>query len=250
MNPPNIAKKIVKKFIPKGSFLYRFLAKMHRRPLTDFYDLGFHGDTYLISFAINILNKVEQFIETGTSTGSTLVFVSRKFPRISLWSCEPDKKAYAFAKLKTKDFSNIYLSNKTSPEFLFDFKKNNPDLVSKDTFFWLDAHANGFEWPLKREIEFITTNFKKSYIFIDDFLVPGRPWFGYDEYDDQVCSMDFIRDSLTKTNVYTVYYPTYQDRTSPFCKLRGWVLIEFGHKESLSIPPSLSDKIEKISNVY
>lgn len=220
---------------------------MHRRPLPDFYDLGFHGDMYLINFATHVLNKVEQFIETGTSTGSTLVFIAKKYPQISLWSCEPDKKAYTFAQSKTKNLTNVNLSNKTSPKFLYNIAKNNPNLTSKDTLFWLDAHANGFSWPLKKEVEFITTNFKKSYIFIDDFLVPNRPWFGYDAYDDQICSMNFIHDSLNKNNAHTIYYPTYRDRTSLFCKLRGWVLIEFGHKKSLSVPSSLSDKIEKIS---
>ncbi len=248
MNPKIFIKEFVKKTLPKESSLYRFLARMNRRPLTDFYDSGFHGDTYLVNFALHALKNAEQYVETGASNGSTLVFVAKKFPNIRAWSCEPDKESYAFSREKTKDLQNVNLSKEMSPEFLYNLVKNNPGLTEKDTLFWLDAHANGFSWPLKKEVEFITSNFDKAYIFIDDFLVPNRPWFGYDAYDGQICSMDFISDSLDKKHSYTVYYPTYQDRTSSYCKLRGWVLIEFGHKKPLSIPPALLTKVEQISH--
>lgn len=247
MNPKIFIKDTVKKTLSKESLLYRFLAKMNRRPLTDFYDTGFHGDKYLMDFACHALEHSEQYIETGASNGSTLVYVAKKFPNIPAYACEPDKKSYSFANNKITGLKNVRLSRETSPEFLHATVKTDLQSTNRDTFFWLDAHANGFAWPLKKEVQFITSNFNKAYIFIDDFLVPDRPWFGYDEYDEQICSMDFIKDSLDKKNSYTIYYPKYQDRTSPYCKLRGWVLIEFGHNEPLSIPTSLTEKIEKIN---
>lgn len=249
MRPTVFIKKVIQKFVPKETALYRFLAKIHRRPLTEFHDSGFHGDTYLVDFALHALAKSEQFIETGSSTGSTLVFVAKKFPHMTTWSCEPDKESYNFARTKIQGLQNVTLSSEMSPEFLYTLVKNNPHSLIRDTFFWLDAHANGFSWPLKKEVAFITSNFSKGYLFIDDFLVPDRPWFGYDAYDGQTCSMDFISESLDKEKTYTIYYPTYQDRTSPYCKLRGWVLIEFGHEQPLSIPASLSEKIEQTSYV-
>ncbi len=240
-------KEALKKRLHKEGALYALLAKLRRRPLPEFFHSGFHGDHYLIAIADALLNRVDQFIETGSSTGSTIVFVAEKFPSLPLWGCEPDKNAFSFARTKTGKYPNIHLIKKVSPDFLYDIAKENRGLTAQDTLFWLDAHANGFSWPLKKEIAFITSHFEKAYILIDDFLVPGRPWFGYDAYDGQVCSMDFIRDSLDKKQSYTVYYPTYRDQTSAFCKLRGWVLIEFGHGEPL--PALLLDKVEKSPHV-
>jgi hypothetical protein len=242
-------KGIIKKIVPKETALYRFLAKMNRRPLTDFYDLGFHGDKYEIEFFSSAIKRSEQYIETGVSNGSTFTFIAKKFSNIPVLGCEPDRASYLFARNKTAGLSNAQLSQETSPEYFYKLTKQNPEITKKDTFFWLDSHGNGFSWPIKQEIEYITSHFEKGYIAIDDFLVPGRPWFGYDQYNGQVCSLDFIRGSLDKKHVYNIFYPKYQDQTSTFCRLRGWVLIEFGHKEPLIIPPQLSLKVEKVESI-
>jgi len=247
MKIKELAKNVIKKTVPKETALYRFLAKINRRPLTDFYDLGFHGDKYEIEFFSSAIKHSEQYIETGVSNGSTFTFIAKNFPNISVLGCEPDKESYLFAKDKIKTFQNTKLAQETSPEYFFKIAKQNPELFKKDTFFWLDSHGNGFSWPLQKEVEYITSHFEKAYIAIDDFLVPGKPWFGYDQYDGQVCSMDFIRGSLDKKHVYNIFYPKYQDQTSTFCRLRGWVLMEFGHDEPLLIPPALAEKVEKIS---
>lgn len=239
-------KNVIKKTVPKETALWRFLAKMNRRPLTDFYDLGFHGDKYEIEFFNSAIKHSEQYIETGVSNGSTFTYIAKNFPNLPVLGCEPDKESYLFAKDKTKTFSNAKLMQETSPEYFFNIARQDKEILAKDTFFWLDSHGNGFSWPLKKEVEYVTSNFKKGYIAIDDFLVPERPWFGYDQYDGQVCSMDFISSSLSPKHSYTVFYPGYKDQTSTFCKLRGWILIEFGHNETLSIPDSLTEKVEKL----
>ena len=48
-------------------------------------------------------------------------------------------------------------------------------------YFWLDAHWHTD--PLYEEIKYITNNFKKFCIFIDDFTIPGDKGFWTDGYD-------------------------------------------------------------------
>lgn len=227
-------KDLVRKVVSRNDALYGFLWGLRKRPLTEFYSVGFHGDTHLIDFISPILSSVDQFIETGTSVASTTRYVAEKFPHLHIYGCEPDRNAFDFSMTKLKDYKNVLVKRQTSPEFLYELTKNNPSILEKDTIFWLDSHANGFKWPLRDEVMFITSYFSKGYIFIDDFLVPENPQFGYDEYDGQVCSLEYIKDMLDGTKKYEIYYPAYKDRTSEFCKLRGWVMIEFGHSEGMT----------------
>jgi hypothetical protein len=121
--------------------------------------------------------------------------------------------------------------------------------LDKRVLFWLDAHGYGFEWPLRKEISFITTNFERAYILIDDFKVPGLDCFGFDEYDGQVCSFEYIKSALNPGLEYRLCYPNYKERTSAHHPLRGWGLLEFGHNEDLTLPASLRNKVRCISKV-
>ena len=78
---------------------------------------------------------------------------------------------------------------------------------------------------------------------IDDFKVPGLECFGYDVYEGQECSFEYINDSLNPQLDYNFYYPMYTDRTSKHHPLRGWVLIEYGSQEGLKVPDALRKKI-------
>lgn len=225
-----IIKKVINIFVPKDSRLHNFLWSLRKRPVSQFFDIGFHGDKHLIDFACGVISSCQQFIETGTSVGSTLRFVAEKFPNIKLYGCEPDGNAFDFALGKISNYNNVTLKRRTSPDFLYELVKNNQGILSKDTVFWLDSHDHGFKWPLRDEVGFITSKFTKGYIFIDDFLVPDEPQFGYDSFDGQTCSMDYIQEYLNKDKRYRIVYPSYDDKTSNFCSLRGWVLIEFGHE--------------------
>ena len=59
-----------------------------------FFDVGFHGDTYLLNLVDVLISNSQYFIETGTNVGSTLVYDAKKYPEISCFSCEPDKEAF------------------------------------------------------------------------------------------------------------------------------------------------------------
>jgi len=190
---------------------------------------GFHGDDYLRKVVWFCLKKSKYFVETGMAFGNSLMAVCNHFPSVKPFSCEPSKKYDAAIKRFTK-IPRVTILNKESPDALYDFLEMQPDMASHNTVFWLDAHDDSgkFIWPLRKEIEFITSKFLRPFIFIDDFLVPGKRKFGHDSYHGQACSFDYIEDSI-KVEGFNLVYPAYTERTSKHHPLRGWCLIEYGH---------------------
>ncbi len=214
------------------------------RALSQFIDIGFHGDEYLLRLVDQLAGKCKIFIETGSNVGSTLAYVAKNNPQIRCLSCEPDRPAFEQASANVSKYDNIALFNGMSQQFTEHLSKHEQGIFSEQCFFWLDAHGYGFEWPLKKELEFITARFDSAYILIDDFKVPGRDHFEYDKYQEQICSYDYVKDALNPNKVYQLYYPTYQDKTSQYHPLRGWGLLVFGH-DDFCITEQLADKMER-----
>lgn len=215
------------------------------RETSQFLDVGFHGDEYLLYLVGHLASKCSVFIETGANVGSTLAHVAHSYPSTRCHSCEPDQSAFEQATTNAGKYDNVALFNGTSQQFIEHLSKNEPEIFSEHCFFWLDAHGYGFEWPLKKELEFITGRFSSAYILIDDFKVPGCDHFGYDRYRDQICSYDFVKDALNPSKNYQLYYPTYRDKTSKHHPLRGWGFLVFGH-EDFHIPEELVGKMERV----
>ncbi|MDD3531280.1 MAG: hypothetical protein PHV99_01680 [Candidatus Pacebacteria bacterium] len=236
-------RNFVKNIVPKDDPVYNYLNGFRTRARNPYRETGFHGDGYLTELIFHCIGKSEQFIETGSSVGSSLVHVAKSFPSIALYSCEPDKEAFEFTSGKVAPFPNVTLLKKTSPEFLYAIEAANPGMTARETTFWLDSHGMGFKWPLRAEVKNATTDFQKGYLFIDDFVVPGKPQFGYSTYDEQICSFEYIKDSLDGTKEYTIYYPSYDSASGLYDPLRGWILIDFGHTAPLILPDSLSKNV-------
>lgn len=230
--------------IVKNNLISKFLhfqKHQKKRVPSKFFKIGFHGDEYLISVVDKIMQGSDSFVETGTNVGSTLAYVAKKYPNVKCFSCEPDVETFQIAEQNTCQFPNVELYNLTSQDFFSQI--NQKELFGREVLFWLDAHGYGFQWPLREEIQFITTRLKSAYILIDDFKVPGLPRFGYDRYDGQICSFEYIYDALSPHLEYTFFYPNYKQKTSEFHALRGWILIEFGHKDLMNFPPRIATKI-------
>ena len=156
-------------------------------PRFKFFEIGFHGDRYLIKLVDTIIRNCDYFIETGTNVGSTIIYVARTYPHVFCFSCESDTKAFQYAVKNSFGLKNIFFYNDISSKFLESLIKENPHLLRENILFWLDAHGHGFEWLLKREIAFITYNFRKAYVLIDDFKVPGLSCFSYNKHKGQEC---------------------------------------------------------------
>lgn len=208
-----------------------------------FLPVGFHGDRYLLDIVDALAQDAEVFVETGTNVGSTLAYFARKYPNIPCLSCEPDAEAFQHARKNVSGLPNITLYNQTSQQFLETLREKHGDIFQKKALFWLDAHGYGFQWPLKEELAFISGNFAHALILIDDFKVPGQEMFGYDEYQGQICSYEYVKNALDTARMYKVYYPNYTEHTSPHHPLRGWGLIEYGQEQGLRLPERMQGKI-------
>lgn len=218
--------------------------KKPKRQISSFLNLGFHGDKYLLEIVDTLAQRCECFVETGANVGSTLAYVAKQYPQIQCISCEPDGPAFEEARKNTSELGNVRLYNELSQDFIRRIEREMPELFGKNTLSWLDAHGYGFKWPLKDELAFITGKFKKGFILIDDFKVPGLDCFKYDVYEDQVCSFDFIKGSLNTEHEYAVYYPNYTEKTSPHHPLTGWGLIVFG-QPGFTLAPEIASKTKK-----
>ena len=214
------------------------------------YEIAFHGDNYLLAFCDHIFAMSNVFIETGTYHGHSTEYVARTFDHLQIFSCEPNREHFKVAKDRLRLFGNrVILSTELSPDFLYKIVEMYPGLTNRDIVFWLDAHPfkwDLYKWPLKEEIRFITKTFKKAYIFIDDFKIPGRPNFQFNSHFGQEYSYEFIQKGLCEDKVYSVFFPKYKEKTSRHHPLVGWILIEFGHPE-MHIPALLQNSIRKTS---
>jgi hypothetical protein len=216
-------------------YVKRVTGNKKKRLYNHLFSSGFHGDKYLIDFMFKLLIKAGLFIETGSQEGHSICHVAREFPELKCFSCEGDRKAYAIAKknLKSQNSNNVRLIHTLSPQFLYGLQTENPDITDSNAVFWLDAHGFGFEWPLRDELKHILANYKNCHIVIDDFKVPNRSQFGYDSYNNQECSLEYIGDILSSHKDIKIYLPNYSEVTSDYNPLRGWVCIQVGNSKSM-----------------
>ena len=213
------------------------------RQLSQFFEIGFHGDTYLIELVFAAAQRCPQYVETGANVGSSLCHLARSFPEVQCHSCEPDAESFQFARQKAGSLANVHLYHEASPQFFHTVAGQQPGFCGRETVFWLDSHGYGFRWPLREEIEFITGHFDSAHIFIDDFKVPGQPQFLFDEYDGQICGLELIADRLAKGRDYRFILPCYQDKTSTHHPLKGWILITYGRAGALEVPSNIKSKV-------
>ena len=221
-----------------------FSGKRRTASSYEFRDVGFHGDQHLLAVVEDILvrERIDVFIETGTNVGSTLVYLAARHPKIEALSCEPDGEAWRRARENARGLANVEIHHLSSVDFM-KLLATREGLFRKRCLFWLDAHGYGFQWPLREEIRFVAENFETAFVMIDDFRVPGLDCFRYDEYKGQVCSYEFIRDSLG-SRAHQVFAPRYTDRTSKHHPLVGWGLIVLGTE--YGIPSALQALVGQV----
>lgn len=204
-----------------------------------FFEVGFHGDAYLLKVVEFLAEASDVFLETGTNVGSTLGYMARTYEQMECYSCEPDATAYRKAMANVGGYENVTIYKMGAVEFLE--QMNRRTVRKKPTLFWLDAHGQGFQWPLKMEIEIITERWTDAFVLIDDFQVPGEPHFEFETAGGQICNFDHIADHLAQDNDYQIVYPSYTEKTSDHHPLTGWVLISFGKADLLRLLRSCSE---------
>lgn len=194
---------------------------------------GFRGDPFLIA-TVDALVKtasIDCFVETGAFCGVTLHHMATSY-ELACYSCEPDATRFQLAQERVIDLPRTMITNEESPPLLHRLAQTIPDAR---VLFWLDAHGYGFDWPLREEIAIITATWPTASILIDDFRVPGCDWFGFDSYDGQECSLEYIHDIITPYP-YRLWYPSYPALSVTNWPCRGWGLLAFDPTHSWQAP--------------
>lgn len=202
--------------------------------------------------------KINKFLETGLFEAETIALVARWFAELhpdfghierleltdakgvnpwntriaypafskaeegrhKIYSVELDRGYAERAQKLFANNPNIEIACESSEEFLARFVDS--EVADGDRcFFYLDAHWNEY-WPLLDEIRSIG-RLDRHVIAIDDFLVPGRPEFGFDLYENTPCSWATVKELFEGERV-AVYYPHRSNRDN-----RGWIWIFKGY---------------------
>ena len=194
---------------------------------SDTISLGFHGDRHLARAIGHALADANILVETGSNRGITLAYAASLRPDIPMRSCEPWPEFLAAARQRCEPYPLVKITDRPSPDSLYDLLMEFPDVAALTPVFWLDAHADGVPLPLAQEVAFITRVYPRGRMFIDDFKVPDRPWFGFDAYTDGTISLDYVLPYLNRLHGYSVTLPRYRERTSTHHPLRGWCCISW-----------------------
>lgn len=153
-------------------------------------------------------------VETGTSKGHTTVGLAKLFPRV--YTIEVDPVTFAETKPRFRCYPNVTAILGNSAEVL---EQILPEL-QYPLFVYLDAHWGSY-WPLRDELTVLLAVQQPKLIMIHDFQVPGRR-FGFDSYDGQACSLDYVADLLPHDECRY----SFNHRTSPQSANRGVLFIE------------------------
>jgi len=174
------------------------------------YKTPFHNDLFMMKIMLNCLEKAEYFVETGLFLGYTSYFVAKNFTNINCYSCEINSDFFKLAELNIGIIDNLKIELNKSPDALYNLKNiYNNDIFNKYCIFWIDAHWNTD--PLNDEINYITSNFKKFTIFIDDFVIP------YDNrFTNDGLTIEKITQNINNKGNIKIFMP-YYDSNHPDC---------------------------------
>lgn len=182
----------------------------------------FHGDEIWKSLVKKMLDMipVTSVVETGTFRGDTTMYLAALYTK-AIYTCEVVGMYYRGSKQRLAKHSHVVPLHGSSQKLLGDLIHG--EKLGGTPFFFLDAHWYGY-WPLKDEMELVRT-LPRAIIMVDDFKVPGRPYFGYDvqEKNGVVTEADinYLAPMLLQGKS-RVLFPRYGTPTS---SLRGHIVI-------------------------
>jgi hypothetical protein len=156
--------------------------------------IGFNGQAIRAFILQNLARRFEctRFVETGTSFGHTAGYVNRAFG-LPVISCELTAFRHWVSRLNLAPLPSVRLHQASSPDFL---RRVLPSVAADETpMVYLDAHW--YEYlPLEDELEILAELCPRAVVAIDDFHIPHRPGFAFDEYPGKRLDVDLIRGPL------------------------------------------------------
>lgn len=137
--------------------------------------------------------KIKVVVETGTDNGLSAVELSKMADLVFSVDVDLERIALAHKNIATAGRNNIVLVAGNSPSVLSALKY----LLPEETLYFLDAHHWAMSyWPLRDEILAIPSG--EGVIVLHDIQVPGHPELGFDTYNGQHFTYEYVKDVLTQ----------------------------------------------------
>ena len=169
-------------------------------------ELAFNGDTCIEYEFIRLKHrfKINQAIELGTCLGSTAIWLGEKFEQVLTIEINPEYFAIAKERVESTRLFNIVLLKgdtvSTLPLVIHG--------ISSNSIWFIDSHWQE-NCPLQKELEIIAQAKLRPVIAIHDFVVPGNPHLGFDSYNGQPFTFEWLKPSFDKIygeDCYEYYY--------------------------------------------
>lgn len=154
--------------------------------------------------------QITEVVETGTCFGSTTLFFADNFKCVTTTEINP--KYHAIAAHRARGRENVVMLLGSSEDFMPILAKNSKERQDKlaiKTLYYLDAHW--FTCPLQSELSAIASAGLKPVIVIHDVQSPHNPDLGYDTYNKQPFTYNWLKpslDSIYGTNGYDYTHNT------------------------------------------
>ena len=179
-------------------------ANTHEPLLMPFQEKPFNADVQIQKEFLKLKKKygLTCAIETGGCLGYTTMWLAENFERVK--SIELNSTYYAIATNRLSNHKNVQVVMGDSAVSLHPILSD----VEDDTIFFLDGHWQN-SVPLESELQQIASVGIKPVITIHDFQVPDHPELGFDEYNGQPFSFEWLKprfDAIYGENGYERYY--------------------------------------------
>jgi hypothetical protein len=181
----------------------------HAKILTPYFG-PFNGDTFIQQEVLELKDRfnIKTAVETGTHIGTTTLFLAEHFQDVL--TLEINETYYDIACERLKDKENV-------TGCLADSSCHLPELLDlidreKPVFFFADAHWES-HCPLEDELQAFAQKNIRPVIAIHDFKVPGEPTLGYDSYNGQDFTFEWLKDrfdAIFGPGKYIHYYNSYE----------------------------------------
>ncbi len=188
--------------------------------LMPFQDEPFNGDVYIRRKFLELKEKygLKNAIETGSCLFGTTRWLADNFNNV--YTVEINKDFQDEGLKKMEGSVNMMALLGDSVELLPTMLK----FAGRDTIVFLDAHWHE-HCPLLKELEIIRDSGLKPIIVIHDFVVPDNPELGFDSYQGQPFTWEWIKPIVEQIGKPIISYNSEISGAK-----RGVIFIEWENK--------------------
>jgi len=178
---------------------------------------GFESDHFIEEEIKQLCLKhnINLIFELGSQFGAT---ANRLSQFANVIGCEIDKETFEEAE---KNLASRVLLFNCSSEMLLETNLKN--VKGRNLLIYIDSHTWNQPTPILKELALIAESGIKPVVVIHDFLVPNRPELGFDSYEGQDYTFEWIQPHIER--IYGKDYKiSYNDKAAG--AMRGVLYVE------------------------